>query len=214
MPETSCTEFEVAIERELHGALDAEGARQLAEHLRTCPTCPAYRQAAKEMETNMETTADRFSAGVEWGTLKTKVDAQLTRASMQRWAMLLFGVGSFAIAILTEQRMPSWDVFALIGGILAIAFFSAQRRLNALVEDARAAQSSDDLFTFLVAENARHTRRALIGIALTVAGAIRLAFLGTHEPRLWLLAALLVVAIGVAIGRLITLRRERAELRR
>ncbi len=64
---TRCDEFEVLIEKRLHGALGDPERAALEEHLAGCETCRAYQSAAREAEAVMNLRARAAVGEVDWG---------------------------------------------------------------------------------------------------------------------------------------------------
>jgi hypothetical protein len=91
MTETTHTDFEIAIERELHGALDPADAKALAEHLLGCASCRAYQRTAMEMETDMDAAGSLLSQRVLTATLAQRVGERLEshRPLLGTWALFL-----------------------------------------------------------------------------------------------------------------------------
>ena len=217
MHDKDCTDFEVAIERELHGALDPAGAVRLAEHLHSCASCLAYQRTAMEMETNMEKVGDLFSAGVEWGRLKTKVEDQVADLRTRRWAGVIIGALALGVAVAVEQQLPSWQALMIVGAAFAAVVARIQWRITSLEKHAHEAESSSaDLFQLVLTENQRNTRR--LAILLPVLGLVIARFvyyiIVRNEPRQWLMVVILGAAFVSGVQRLLSLRRERASLRR
>src|SRR4051794_39660006 len=52
-----CERFEVAIEMEAHGALDASAAAELSSHLAGCEACRRYQALLRQTEKTMEAHA-------------------------------------------------------------------------------------------------------------------------------------------------------------
>ena len=62
-----CEDFEIAIEKRLHGALGDPERRPLEEHLAHCERCRAYEAAARGAEAGMGAEAKAAIAEVDWG---------------------------------------------------------------------------------------------------------------------------------------------------
>jgi multisubunit Na+/H+ antiporter MnhB subunit len=221
MAEETHTDFEIAIERELHGALPAPEAAQLAEHLLGCATCRAYQRTALEMETNMEAIGNLFSQGVVWGRVRGAVDERVSdEQSRFRLTVVagLAGVLVFAIVLpLVKHQAPRLDLIALMAGAMGIGLFIAWRRIRKLTRTAKDAESSTEaLFATLDQANRSHTRQALVGLAsASVLGMVVFPdMVREHSPLLWGMVALYAWTVVDLVQRLVRLRRERAEMLR
>ena len=221
MAEDTHTDFEIAIERELHGALPAPEAAQLAEHLLGCAACRAYQQTATEMETNMGAVGNLFSQGVVWGRVRSAVDERVNdERSRFRLSVLVVGALMLAFAIvvpIVKHQAPKLDVIALMACSMGIGLFVAWRRIGKLTQKAKEAErSTDELFATLDQANRSQTRRALVGLASACVLAVVVFpdMIRAHTPLLWGMVALYAWTVVDLAHRLVRLRRERATMLR
>ena len=115
--------YEMAIEREQHGALDEAQSLELAEHLIGCASCRAYQRSTREMESDMEATSTLFSDGVQWGYVKSALDSQLrdrrSRFHLSTALTLAFFAVGLAYCCFVLHGMPhptSVAIWFLAGG--------------------------------------------------------------------------------------------------
>jgi hypothetical protein len=63
----TCDDFQIAIERRLHGDLGDAGAAPLDRHLSSCQACRSYEAAARRTEVAMGARAEAVLREVDWG---------------------------------------------------------------------------------------------------------------------------------------------------
>jgi anti-sigma factor RsiW len=91
---TTCHDFEVAIERRLHGALDLDAAVRLAHHLSSCDACRAFEVQSRELEQAMRTHATNAISDVDW----SKLGPNLERWKKQMLAGAWKGLAAVMVA--------------------------------------------------------------------------------------------------------------------
>lgn len=128
-----CDQFEIEIERRLHGALgEAEGAR-LATHLSTCARCRAFEATARATEAGMRGAADEAVRGIDWGLVDRAIAAWRLRsiAGVGAWLVLAAVTAGQAWRHRGEPGMAATAL--LVPGLLLLGFggflaFDAVRR--------------------------------------------------------------------------------------
>jgi hypothetical protein len=146
MPAFSCTDFEIAIEQRLHGALPPGEAAALDEHLAGCAGCTAYVASASSSQRALVEVSRAAAGGADWQAATARFQGTL-RARRQRMALgvvLLLVMAPFMVWVSVpnaEDRLPSLvSSFLTGGGILAAAALRtglASRRLARLLESGR-----------------------------------------------------------------------------
>jgi hypothetical protein len=209
-------DFEVAIERELHGALDEAEATRLAAHLAGCASCQDYRRTAMEMEKNMDAIADEFEKGVQWGQLKATVDDRIgdLRTRLRIAPFIIIGMLSLIVFLQPGGLPPA--ALALDLAVCALVLVRLWQRLRAFETAAGEAESGEALFEVLEAQHRRNVNRLWRGsgvLALVGVYAVR-SFV--RDPSTLHAAILGILFMGVVeLARaVLRLRRERALLRR
>lgn len=134
-----CEGFQIAIERELHGALPPDGRGELAAHLSSCEACRAYRAAAAGTERAMAERATGVIEGVDWARVERGIREGM-RSTTQMVAAAAFGA-CFVLGMLWWAAAPAYRAEALlragtamaaaVAGIGLLAWLGA-RRLAAL----------------------------------------------------------------------------------
>jgi O-antigen/teichoic acid export membrane protein len=136
---TTCEEFQIAIERQSHGGLEASSTSQLEEHLRACSDCQQYKALARFTEETMQLAADKLSERVDWNRILERLratDRKYLRATVRTAvvAAILVGVGL--------AYGGSWLVGFGAGMALCVPFYLVRvyfrsRRLNRIGNDRR-----------------------------------------------------------------------------
>ena len=136
-----CEEFQVDIERRLHGALGEAGRAPLAEHLAGCERCRAYEASARGAEASMEAGAREAVAQVDWDRVERGIrggvaaSVRMLAAAVLATAWMAGMVWLSTPAPLRADRllrtMPAMGVTLVL-----VAFVSAYsaRRLTALAD--------------------------------------------------------------------------------
>ena len=162
------TEFEVAIERQLHGALDESGATRLAEHLVGCASCREYRRTAMEMERDMQASGDVFEKGVTWGRLKAALDERIGDMRTRFFLAPFILIGVFALIGLLKPGGPTMSSLLLVLGSAALILARAWQRLRQLEAATSHAGTGEALFEALATQRRNHVRRLWI-VSMVVA---------------------------------------------
>lgn len=218
MAEDTHTDFEIAIERELHGALDRTEAAQLAEHLLGCASCRAYQNSAVEMETNMQAIGNLFSQGVVWGRVKSALDERVRDERTRfTYSAVIAVIGLFALLVvapLVRHRPPPTGMAVALAIGMPLALFVAWRRVRKLETSADDATSSEALYAALEATNRKQSRLALLGIttSLAVGATLIINHAVEGKPQDFVLLALFGLAVIEPALRLVRLRRQRKAL--
>lgn len=136
---TTCEEFQIAIERQSHGGLEASSASQLEEHLRACSDCQQYKSLARSTEETMQLVANNLSRKVDWnralerlrGTNRKYLRAVVANTVI---APILIGVGlAYGGSWVTDFGV---GVALCVPLYLLLAYFRS-RKLNRIGSDRR-----------------------------------------------------------------------------
>jgi hypothetical protein len=179
---TSCEQFEVAIEKRLHGALGEPEQAALEEHLAGCADCRAYQAAARGAEAGMSLRAKAAGAEVDWAKVERGI-----RGGLQATLRMLVGavlVAAYMAGLVWVSTTPALRETRLLRtlpamGILVVlvAFVAAYsaRRLVALVDH----EEMLETYRGLVFANVQWARRMQWATAAIVAFLLYKALTGT-----------------------------------
>lgn len=117
----TCDDFQIAIERELHGALPEPERAPLAAHLSTCEACRAYQAAARGTERAMATNAGEAMREVDWITVERGIREGIWSALRGVVAAVLGGAFMAALIWLTASPAFRAERMLRVGGALGIA---------------------------------------------------------------------------------------------
>jgi hypothetical protein len=200
---TTCEEFEVAIEMQLHGALDAPAAAQLEEHLRTCPTCRSFQTLAKQTEQTMSNEATLQLKAVNWTTQYEQLMGSIKaehRGTLKR-GLLMAALTSIPVLLMTKQP---WLVPITWGIALGALWFRTVYRQRELTS--QSAHRDEFLYRYRrqLERRLRGIRISLVAPALIFSGWVRHLLHGdaqlTMTPtQIGGTIALAVVAFGGAL---------------
>lgn len=116
----SCDDFQVAIEREMHGALPETESRQLADHLVGCDACRAYQATVRETERAMTSQASEAIRGVDW----SKVERGVQRGILDALAGVVGAVvtGALVAGLIWFTASPAFRAERMlrVGGALGV----------------------------------------------------------------------------------------------
>jgi hypothetical protein len=136
-----CEEFQVDIERRLHGALGDAGRAPLDEHLAGCERCRAYEAAARGAEASMGAGAREAVAQVDWDRVERGIRGGVAASVRMLAAAVLVTAWMAGMVWLSTpaplradrllRTMPAMGVMLVL-----VAFVSAYsaRRLTALAD--------------------------------------------------------------------------------
>jgi uncharacterized membrane protein len=186
-----CEEFEIDIERRLHGALgDAERAR-LEGHLARCETCRAYEAAAREAEAALNVRAREAIKDVDWARVERGIrggvhaSVRMLGAAVVATAYMAGMVWLSTPPPLREARLartlPAMGVLVVL--VAFVAAYSA-RRLVALTDRSEMLET----YRHIVAANVQWARRMQWAVAAIVALLLYKAFTGTaasYDPAVY-----------------------------
>ncbi|MGA8892935.1 MAG: zf-HC2 domain-containing protein [Anaeromyxobacteraceae bacterium] len=177
-----CEEFQVDIEKRLHGALGEAGRAPLEEHLARCERCRAYEARARGAEASMEDRAREAAAEVDWDEVGRGIRGGV-HASLR---MLATAVGAAAwitglVWLSTppglragrlERTMPAIGIVVVL--VAFVAAYSG-RRLMALVDRGEMLET----WRHMVVANLQWARRMQWATAAIVAFLLYKALTGT-----------------------------------
>jgi hypothetical protein len=136
-----CDEFQVDIEKRLHGALGDAGPAQLEEHFATCERCRAYEAAARGAEASMAKEAGAAAAQVDWDRVERGIRGGVFASVRMLTAVLCFAAWAAGMVWLSTpaqfraerllRTMPSMAVLVVL--VAFVAAYSG-RRLTALAD--------------------------------------------------------------------------------
>lgn len=187
----SCEEFQVAIEKRLHGALGEAERAPLDEHLARCERCQAYEATARGAEAVMEAQAREAVAQADWervergirGGVHASVRMLATQVFFAAWVAGMVWLST--PAPLRGERllrtMPSMVVLVVL--VAFVAAYSG-RRLTALVDRGEMLET----WRHLVLANLLWARRMQWATAAVVAFLLYKAFAGratTFDPTVF-----------------------------
>jgi hypothetical protein len=177
-----CEEFEVDIERRLHGALGEVEQARLEEHLAGCAGCRAYQGAARGAEAGMRARAGAAAAETDWSRVERGIRGGVhARVRMLAAAVGMAGYLAGMVWLSTSPPMREARLLRMLPalGILVVlvAFVAAYsaRRLVALADRDEMLET----YRALVAANVRWARRMQWAIAAIVALMLYKALTGT-----------------------------------
>jgi hypothetical protein len=214
-----CDELQVAIEMRLHGALDAQGAARLDEHLVTCEACRRFEAMVKRTERTMQGEAIQLGAKMDWDRIRVRVHQMVEHQDR------LPRIIAISVVLLP---LIGWyfGLDALIGaGVLFVVAASSSAFLawQGQREAFRQVSVQDDMIEIsrmVLDERVRSNRQdSIVALVLGVLGLGAAAVLATsHVPGYWsaFCGAVGVVGLGAAGYRRFVVipraERERAEL--
>lgn len=175
MQPTTCEEFEIAVERKLHGASTPEEDAALARHLATCERCGAYAEQAARTRSGLSTLTLEARGDVRWGTLETRLRRH-GWLRVRRTMLLAGSVGFVTIALATwglsapgrrlEHTLVQVGVVVVIVAVRIAGLVRRARHADRIVE-------RTDFFALyrkeLASDIRRITRARWIALVLVVA---------------------------------------------
>ncbi len=186
-----CEEFQVDIEKRLHGALGDAGRAALEEHLATCADCRAYEAAARGAEAGMTAQARDAVAGVDWDRVERGIRGGVFASVRMLAAVVFFAAWVAGMVWLSTpapfrserlvRTMPSMLVLVVL--VTFVAAYSG-RRLTALVDRAEML----DTWRHMVWANLTWARRMQWALAAVVAFLLYKALYGraaTYDPAVY-----------------------------
>lgn len=179
---TRCDEFEVAIEKRLHGALGEPEQAALEEHLAGCPGCRAYQAAARGAEAGMSQRAKAAGAEVDWARVERGIRGGLyASVRMLGGAVVTAAYMAWLVWVSTApglretrllRTLPAMGIMVVL--VAFVAAYSA-RRLVALVDH----EEMLETYRSLVFANVQWARRMQWATAAIVAFLLYKALTGT-----------------------------------
>ncbi len=177
-----CEEFEVDIERRLHGALGEAERSRLEEHLAGCAGCRAYQGAARGAEAGMRARAGAAAAETDWARVERGIrggvhaTVRMLGVAVVMAAYLAGMVWLSTAPAMREARLlrmlPAMGILVVL--VAFVAAYSA-RRLVALADRDEMLET----YRALVATNVQWARRMQWAIAAIVALLLYKALTGT-----------------------------------
>ena len=113
---SSCDDFEVAIEKRRHGALEADETTKLEVHLASCLSCRTYEQRGTEMEATMKAAFRGEAPMMGFDELKTHFRAFGPQTvDMLRIAALMFAMTLGFGGVSLPVSLVQWVVVVAVG---------------------------------------------------------------------------------------------------
>ena len=208
-----CQDFEIAVEKRLHGALGEPEQAPLEEHLARCERCRSYQDAARGAEAGMRSEASAAAAGMDWERVERGIRGGVPASLRDGAGAVLAGSWVAAAAWLSappelrpERMIRVLPTAAIVVVLVALVARYSGRRLVALVD------RGEMLGTYrqVVAENLQWARRMQWAIAALLAFFLYRALTGqsaTYDPLVYFgglslpLAGLWVFLRHVAVPR-------------
>jgi anti-sigma factor RsiW len=100
----TCDDFQIAIERRLHGDLGEAEAAPLDRHLSSCEACRAYQAQAREVEATMSATAEAILRDVSWDRVREGLRRYRRRVLSDVWSVAAFLCVLYAGVVLLPMR--------------------------------------------------------------------------------------------------------------
>jgi len=186
-----CEDFEIAIEKRLHGALGDPERRLLEEHLAHCERCRAYEAAARGAEAGMGAEAKAAIAEVDWGRVERGIRGGVyASVRMLAASVLLSGYVAGMVWLSTPsgfrtermaRTLPAMGIMVVL--VALVAGYSA-RRLVALADHGEML----DTYRQIVSANLQWARRMQWATAAIVAFLLYRALAGTastYDPAVF-----------------------------
>ena len=176
-----CEDFQIAIEKRLHGALGDAGRATLEEHLATCERCRAYEAAARGAEAMLDAQARDAVSRADWekvdrgirGGVAASVRMLATAVVVTAWmaGMVWLSTPAPMRGDRLLRTLPSMGLMLVL-----VAFVSAYsaRRLTALVDRAEMMET----WRHMVFANLQWARRMQWATAAIVAFLLYKALFG------------------------------------
>src|SRR4051812_40102812 len=109
-------DFEVAIEKRLHGALTPEEAEPLAQHLAGCEACRRFEALTQTTEATMSTMTTQLDQTLPWEAIRRRVMAA-RRSSLNRGVLYALLATALMVAVGADWNLGSHPRI-LVGGAL------------------------------------------------------------------------------------------------
>lgn len=135
----TCDDFQIAVERRLHGDLGEAEEALLERHLSSCEACGAYAARAREVEASMAKSASEALANVDWNRAERGIREGMAAATRGVVASVIGGVFMVVLAwatrgpALTDARLLRMAAaMAVTMGVIAVMGGLAARKLSRL----------------------------------------------------------------------------------
>ena len=187
----SCEDFEIAIEKRLHGALGETERAPLQDHLAQCQRCRAYEAAAREAEAVMSERARAAVADVDWASVERGIRGGIYASVRMLGAAVVTAAWmagmvwlSTTPALRAERLLRTLPAMGLMVVLVAFVAAYSARRLVALADRGEMLET----YRALVAANFRWARRMQWATAAIVAFLLYRALTGqaaTFDPAVY-----------------------------
>jgi hypothetical protein len=129
---TGCDEFQVLLEMQSHGALEASDTARLEQHVSGCSRCQRFKSLSQAMDEHMATAAERMDARLDWDQVgRYFKDGQRRRLHTFIAAILVALLGSVVAAAAFLFPLPPTSagvtLWATISAPLAVWVWLAHR---------------------------------------------------------------------------------------
>lgn len=215
----SCAEFEILVEKRLHGALGDAERTALEVHLASCETCRAYESAARDAEAAMSLRARAAAASVDWAQVERGIRGGVyASVRMLGGAVVIAAYLAGLVWLSTEpalrearllRTLPTMAILLVL--VAFVAAYSA-RRLVALADH----EEMLETYRALVLANVSWARRMQWATAAIVAFLLYKALTGvapTFDPTIYFGGLALPLAAAWFYLRRVKLPRAEREAR-
>jgi uncharacterized membrane protein len=214
-----CEDFEVDIERRLHGALGEDERASLDEHLDGCPSCRAYQGAVRQAEAVMNVRASAAVTEVDWARVERGIRGGVYASVRMLGAAVVMAAYMGGMVWLSTppamrearlaRTLPAMGILVVL--VAFVAAYSA-RRLVALVDRGEMLET----YRALVWANLQWARRMQWADAAIVALLLYRALFGhaaTYDPAVYYGGLALPMAAAWLYLRRVKLPRAEREAR-
>ncbi len=215
----ACEEFEVAIEKRRHGALEEPERAVLERHLSGCASCRAFDETVRRTEGAMASITESAVGAVDWTKVERGIRAGLSRVVFGFVALLLAAGISAALAAWAAPARAAHRAITVLLALAPVALLYGAVALVAARRLVRLDRGGEMLRTYERMLRGRVRvlavlRFAAAGVAaVAIWSALDLAAGDRARVVLGIEAAVLIgVTAWVQLYRLPRLRRELSEL--
>ena len=143
---SDCDEFQAAIEKRAHHALEAHIVPQLMAHLAACDACRRFEVTVHETEAMMRASGNEVLTGMNWEQIRSRIEQQVRdyQRSM-RWLPLAPFLVAFAIWLpkALSGRAVDWEQIILLALLMtAVGPLAATLRARRAIRELETAEKT------------------------------------------------------------------------